>query len=82
MPRADRGVLGEITLVVAGAPARARPRPGEPGWPASVAQAVAEVSAREAAGVPRKLAIAAVAAELGLPKREVYNAVVAGGRTG
>jgi 16S rRNA (cytidine1402-2'-O)-methyltransferase len=79
---AGRGVLGEITLVVAGAPARARPRPGEPGWPASVAQAVAEVSAREAAGVPRKLAIAAVAAELGLPKREVYNAVVAGGRTG
>jgi 16S rRNA (cytidine1402-2'-O)-methyltransferase len=79
---AGRGVLGEITVVVAGAPAKAQPRPGEPGWPASVARAVAEVSAREAAGLPRKLAIAAVAAESGLPRREVYNAVVAGGRAG
>ena len=40
------------------------------------------VAAREAAGMPRKAAIAAVAAESGLPKREVYNAVVAGGRAG
>jgi hypothetical protein len=32
--------------------------------------------------MPRKLAIAAVAADRGLPKREVYNAVVAGGRAG
>ena len=79
---AGRGVLGEITLVVAGAPARAQPRPGEPGWSASVADAVAAVAAREAAGMPRKAAIAAVAAESGLPKREVYNAVVAGGRAG
>ena len=79
---AERGVLGEITLVVAGAPARVRQRPGEPGWAASVAAAVAEVAAREAAGMPRKLAIAAVAADSGLPKREVYNAVVAGGRAG
>jgi 16S rRNA (cytidine1402-2'-O)-methyltransferase len=79
---AERGVLGEITLVVAGAPARGRRSPDEPGWVASVAAAVAEVSAREAAGTPRKLAIAAVAAESGLPKREVYNAVVAGGRAG
>jgi 16S rRNA (cytidine1402-2'-O)-methyltransferase len=74
---AERGVLGEITLVVGGAAARARQRPGEPGWAASVAAAVAEVSARQAAGTPRKLAIAAVAAESGLPKRAVYNAVVA-----
>jgi 16S rRNA (cytidine1402-2'-O)-methyltransferase len=74
---AERGVLGEITLVVGGAAARARQRPGEPGWAASVAAAVAEVSARQAAGMPRKLAIAAVAAEWGLPKRAVYNAVVA-----
>jgi 16S rRNA (cytidine1402-2'-O)-methyltransferase len=79
---AGQGVLGEITLVVAGAPARARPRPGAPGWADSVAAAVAEVAAREAAGMPRKLAIAAVAADSGLPKREVYNAVVAGGRAG
>jgi 16S rRNA (cytidine1402-2'-O)-methyltransferase len=79
---AERGVLGEITLVVAGAPARARPKPDAPGWAASVAAAVAEVAAREAAGMPRKLAIAAVAADSGLPKREVYNAVVTGGRAG
>src|SRR5579863_3344326 len=71
------GVLGEITLVVAGAPVRSRRHPGEDDWAASVAAAVAEVSARQAAGMPRKLAIAAVAAESGLPKREVYNAVVA-----
>src|SRR5262250_2747736 len=70
---AERGVLGEITLVVAGAPAKAAPRPGEPGWAASVAEAVAAVSAREAGGMPRKTAIAAVAAESGLPRREVYN---------
>jgi 16S rRNA (cytidine1402-2'-O)-methyltransferase len=79
---AKRGVLGEITLVVAGAPARSRPSPDEPGWADSVAAAVAEVAARQAAGTPRKEAIAAVAAESGLPKREVYNAVVAGGRPG
>jgi 16S rRNA (cytidine1402-2'-O)-methyltransferase len=35
------------------------------------------VAAREAAGMQRKEAIAAVAAEAGLPRREVYNAVVA-----
>jgi 16S rRNA (cytidine1402-2'-O)-methyltransferase len=45
-----------------------------------VAAAVAEVAARQAAGVPRREAIAAVAAETGVPRREVYNAVVAGGR--
>jgi 16S rRNA (cytidine1402-2'-O)-methyltransferase len=63
--------LGEITLVVAGAVAAGA---------LSVADAVAEVSARVAAGTPRKLAIAAVAREAGLPKREVYNAVVGAGR--
>jgi 16S rRNA (cytidine1402-2'-O)-methyltransferase len=61
--------LGEITLVVAGAPAAAA-------GAMSLADAVTEVTAREAAGVPRKVAIAAVARESGLPKREVYNAVV------
>jgi 16S rRNA (cytidine1402-2'-O)-methyltransferase len=79
--------LGEITLVVAGAPGTARARPGQPGEPGSLAgagvptldDAVAAVAAREAAGTPRKLAIAAVAREAGLPKREVYNAVVGAG---
>jgi 16S rRNA (cytidine1402-2'-O)-methyltransferase len=78
---AGRGVLGEITLVVAGAPAKA-PRPGDPGWASSLAEAVAAVAAREAAGTPRKAAIAAVTAESGLSRREVYNAVVARGRAG
>jgi 16S rRNA (cytidine1402-2'-O)-methyltransferase len=40
------------------------------------ATAAAEVAAREAAGTPRKEAIAAVAEETGLRKREVYDAVV------
>ena len=82
------GLLGEVTLVVAGSPARAgaRPaaaagRPGEAGralTPAeAAAAAAAEVAAREAAGTPRKEAIAAVAAESGLRKRAVYDAVVA-----
>ncbi|SCD50162.1 hypothetical protein GA0115240_11155 [Streptomyces sp. DvalAA-14] len=35
------------------------------------------MAAREAAGERRKEAIAAVAVELGLPKREVFDAVVA-----
>jgi 16S rRNA (cytidine1402-2'-O)-methyltransferase len=65
---AAEGVLGEVTIVVAGAPAR---RP-----PADPADAAAEVAARERAGTPRKAAIAEVARELGLRKREVYDAVV------
>jgi len=67
---AAEGVRGEITVVVEGAP--------EPG-PAELAPAemVARVAAREAAGERRKEAIAAVAAAAGLPKREVFDAVVA-----
>jgi 16S rRNA (cytidine1402-2'-O)-methyltransferase len=65
---ADGGVLGEVTLVVAGA-AAARPV-------ATVTEAAALVSRRERAGVPRKEAIAAVARESGLRRRDVYAAVV------
>jgi 16S rRNA (cytidine1402-2'-O)-methyltransferase len=68
---ADGGLLGEVTLVVAGG---ARAPAMDP------AAAAAEVAAREAAGTPRKEAIAAVAAESGLRKREVYDAVVAARR--
>ena len=64
------GVRGEITVVVAGAPPAA---PQEVG-PAELARRVA---VREEAGERRKEAIAAVAAALGLPKREVFDAVVA-----
>jgi 16S rRNA (cytidine1402-2'-O)-methyltransferase len=66
------GALGEITIVVAGArPRRADPADAGP-------RAAAEVAALEQAGTPRKAAIAEVARELGLRKREVYDAVVAG----
>jgi 16S rRNA (cytidine1402-2'-O)-methyltransferase len=63
-------VRGEITVVVSGA------APAAPGahTPESLA---ALVAVREAAGEHRKTAIAEVAAELGLPKREVFDAVVA-----
>nr|WP_184080531.1 16S rRNA (cytidine(1402)-2'-O)-methyltransferase [Nocardiopsis mwathae] len=60
-------VRGEITLVVGGAVPGAVPRE-----PADLAAAVAE---REGEGVPRKQAIQEVAKALGLPKREVYDAV-------
>ncbi len=60
---------GEITVVVAGAPvAAARPSDGD---------LLSAVAAREAAGTHRKEAIAEVASEYGLPKRDVYNLVVA-----
>ncbi|MGK5627139.1 16S rRNA (cytidine(1402)-2'-O)-methyltransferase [Streptomyces sp. URMC 123] len=67
---AAEGVRGEITIVVEGAPA---PVPGDLD-PAELARRVA---VRESAGERRKEAIAAVAAEAGLPKREVFDAVVA-----
>jgi 16S rRNA (cytidine1402-2'-O)-methyltransferase len=60
---------GEITLVVAGAPA------GPVEVPA-VADLAAAVASLEAGGTPRKAAIAEVAVRHGLPKREVYDAVV------
>jgi 16S rRNA (cytidine1402-2'-O)-methyltransferase len=63
-------VRGEITLVVAGAV----PAAGDALSPEALANIVAE---REAAGEARKEAIAAVAVELGLPKRVVFDAVVA-----
>lgn len=66
---AAEGVLGEITIVVAGA--------GRDEAPATTADAVRLVQERHAAGTSRKEAIAQVARELGLPRREVYNAVVA-----
>jgi 16S rRNA (cytidine1402-2'-O)-methyltransferase len=60
---------GEITLVVAGAPAAAAVRPAD-------ADLLAEVAELEAGGTPRRDAIATVARSHGLPRREVYNLVV------
>jgi 16S rRNA (cytidine1402-2'-O)-methyltransferase len=66
---AAEGVRGEITLVVAGAVAApVELSPGE------LADAVA---AEEAAGATRKDAIRAVVVRTGLPRRTVYDAVVA-----
>jgi len=66
---ASAGVKGEITLVVAGA--SAAPVDFDP---AALAAAVAE---EEAAGATRKDAIRAVVVRTGLPKRTVYDAVLA-----
>ncbi|MFD8328846.1 16S rRNA (cytidine(1402)-2'-O)-methyltransferase [Streptomyces lydicus] len=67
---AAEGVRGEITIVVEGAP---QSGPQE----TDAAELVRRVRIREEAGERRKEAIAAVAAEAGLPKREVFDAVVA-----
>jgi 16S rRNA (cytidine1402-2'-O)-methyltransferase len=67
---AAEGVRGEITLVVAGAVA----------GPVSLspAELAAEVAIEEAAGATRKDAIRTVVDRTGLPRRVVYDAVVAG----
>jgi 16S rRNA (cytidine1402-2'-O)-methyltransferase len=70
---AEAGVRGEITVVVGGSP----PPGSGPDGPPTAAELVARVAAREAAGETRKEAIAAVAAAAGLPKRTVFDAVVA-----
>ncbi|MET9483348.1 16S rRNA (cytidine(1402)-2'-O)-methyltransferase [Streptomyces sp. NPDC006638] len=67
---AAEGVRGEITVVVEGAPA---PGAGD----LAPEELVRRVLVREEAGERRKEAIAAVATEAGLPKREVFDAVVA-----
>jgi 16S rRNA (cytidine1402-2'-O)-methyltransferase len=66
---AQTGPLGEITIVVAGAPPQ-RADPAQIG-----PRAAAEVAARQHAGTPRKAAMAEVARELGLRTRDVYDAV-------
>ncbi|MEU4203473.1 16S rRNA (cytidine(1402)-2'-O)-methyltransferase [Streptomyces sp. NPDC045470] len=64
------GVRGEITIVVEGAPETGPQDLGPE-------ELVRRVHVREEAGERRKEAIAAVAAETGLPKRAVFDAVVA-----
>ncbi|MGE5763000.1 MAG: 16S rRNA (cytidine(1402)-2'-O)-methyltransferase [Mycobacterium leprae] len=65
------GVRGETTVVVAGAGAAAAAGAGDPG------ELAARVTEREATGETRKAAIAGVAASAGVPKRAVYDAVLA-----
>jgi 16S rRNA (cytidine1402-2'-O)-methyltransferase len=64
------GVRGEVTVVVGGAPAM-------PDEAVSAADLAAAVARRQAGGVDRKAATAAVARAAGVPKRVVYDAVVA-----
>lgn len=65
---ADKEILGEITLVVAGSKPVAVTDP---------AQWVSMVQTRVALGISQRDAIAEVAKELSVPKREVYDAVLA-----
>jgi 16S rRNA (cytidine1402-2'-O)-methyltransferase len=64
----DGQMKGEITLVVGGAP--------EPGPDGTAEEAAAEVAGRVRAGARRADAIRAVAAERGLRRSDLYNAVV------
>jgi 16S rRNA (cytidine1402-2'-O)-methyltransferase len=61
-------VLGEITMVLAGAPINAAE--------VTAAGIVARVKEYEAAGMDRKSAIATVAEEFSLPKRTIFTAMV------
>ncbi|MBI3429457.1 MAG: 16S rRNA (cytidine(1402)-2'-O)-methyltransferase [Actinobacteria bacterium] len=61
-------VLGEITMVIEGAPTNASE--------VTAAGIVARVKEYETAGMDRKSAIAAVAEEFSLPKRAVFTAMV------
>jgi 16S rRNA (cytidine1402-2'-O)-methyltransferase len=70
---AKDGVRGEITVVVAGADPRKSLTPAE---------LAAEVAADEEAGTPRKQAIADVAKRFNVPKRTVYDAVLAARESG
>ncbi|WP_435616113.1 16S rRNA (cytidine(1402)-2'-O)-methyltransferase [Streptomyces coelicoflavus] len=67
---AGEGVRGEITVVVEGAPDKGAEE-------LDAGELVRRVRVREEAGERRKEAIAAVAAQVGVPKREVFDAVVA-----
>jgi len=67
---AAEGVRGEITVVVEGAGEKAAEE-------LDADELVRRVRVREEAGERRKEAIAAVAAEAGIPKRDVFDAVVA-----
>lgn len=66
---AAEGVRGEITIVVSGADPSARELGPE--------ELAAEVATDEEAGTPRKQAISDVAKRFNVPKRTVYDAVLA-----
>ncbi len=68
-----RDVLGEVTLVIAGAEPAPAPSLDDPGVADSIA---ARVAALVADGLSRRDAVDTVAAETGLPRRSVYSAAV------
>lgn len=71
---------GEATLVVSGAPAGRTSGARQHSHPeVRTSELAEEVRRRIAAGTSKKAAIAAVASEAGVPKREVYQAVVDAG---
>ncbi len=75
---AGQRLLGEITLVVAGAPARppeGGPAAGGAAAEAATAAAVADVAARVRSGLRRNAAITAVARDRGLDRGELYAEV-------
>ncbi|MHB8961492.1 MAG: 16S rRNA (cytidine(1402)-2'-O)-methyltransferase, partial [Candidatus Limnocylindrales bacterium] len=65
---AEGGVRGEVTLVLAGAEERQEDLTSD--------ELVRLVRVREAAGLTRKEAMAAVASETGQPRAAVYDALV------
>ncbi len=65
----SKEILGEITIVISGAIKEAKNL--------SQQQIINQVRKLESVGMDRKEAIAAVAAELDLPKREIFDAMVA-----
>lgn len=73
--RAAQGVRGELTVVVAGAPAQT-------GADVDAAELVERVRRLLAAGEDKKPAIARVAEAAGVPKRVVYQAVIDSDRDG
>ena len=71
---AEKEILGEVSIVVAGMDAAAAVERTPSAY-------VAEVEARVAAGADRKEAVVEVAKALGVPRRDVYDAVVAAKRS-
>ncbi len=65
----SKEILGEITIVLAGVAEIAQAK--------SEAEIVARVKSLESVGMERKAAISAVADELGIPKRLIFDAMVA-----
>jgi 16S rRNA (cytidine1402-2'-O)-methyltransferase len=65
----SKEILGEITIVLAGVAEVAQAK--------SEAEIVARVKSLESVGMERKAAISAVADELGIPKRLIFDAMVA-----